>query len=311
MAADKKNALEVFENEWGSIIKALEKYDQESLYNQLKISARNLSMIEKKYNYDDLPKVAVIGEIFVRNDEFSRVDLMNKLYERKIIPKVAPITEYVHYSNYMIEKGFTTETHSLKEKLKFKIRKFVQLSIEKKIRNILAGSGFCDDEITDIDEIIKRSEKLIDPVLAGEAILTVGTALFEIIHNVSGVISIGPFGCMPSRVAEAILNIEMNVEGKESAEKKRVHVNEEINELPYLAIETDGNLFPQIIQSKIEIFMLQTERLHKELSESGVKEKHLQVIKFKERFENTIKGYYQELPETLFDSEDAIITENE
>jgi hypothetical protein len=33
--------------------------------------------------------------------------------------------------------------------------------------------------------------------------------------------------------------------------------------LPYLHIETDGNPFPQITQSKIEIFMLQASKLNK------------------------------------------------
>jgi predicted nucleotide-binding protein (sugar kinase/HSP70/actin superfamily) len=311
MAADRKKALQVFENEWQRVIEALEKCDQNDLYEQLKQSADRLSNIEKKYSYKELPKVAVIGEIFVRNDEFSRVDLMENLYERKLIPKVSPITEYVHYSNYLIEKGFTTESYSLKEKLKFKLRKIVQLSIEKKIRTILAGSEFCDDEVTDVDEIIKHAEKLIGPELAGEAILTVGTALYEIISNVSGVISIGPFGCMPSRVSESILNIEMNVEGKERAEKKRAGIPGDINDLPYLAIETDGNLFPQIIQSKIEIFMLQAERLHKELSGSDEGEKLIQIIKFKERFENTLKGYYEELPETFFSDDNEVVAENE
>ena len=43
-------------------------------------------------------------------------------------------------------------------------------------------------------------------MLTGEAILTVGAALHEILHPVCGIISIGPFGCMPSRVAESILS---------------------------------------------------------------------------------------------------------
>ena len=163
-----------------------------------------------------------------------------------------------------------------------------------------------------MDGLIKRSEHLISPKLAGEAILTVGSAFHEILHNVSGVISIGPFGCMPSRVAESILNIEMNVAGKEAAEKRKIKVlDNHSQDFPYLAIETDGNLFPQIIQSKIEIFMLQAERLHEQLSKSGMKEKLEQLFKFKRILEGTIKGYYQKLPDTLVDDDDEIITETE
>jgi len=79
---------------------------------------------------------------------------------------------------------------------------------------------------------------------------------------------------MPSRVAESILNIEMNVAGKEAAENRKVSVpDKHSKDFPYLAIETDGNLFPQIIQSKIEIFMLQAGRLHKQLSKADVRKK--------------------------------------
>jgi hypothetical protein len=79
---------------------------------------------------------------------------------------------------------------------------------------------------------------------------------------------------MPSRVAESILNVEMNIEGKASALKKqKSFYNENIDNLPFLAIETDGNIFPQIIQSKIEIFILQAERLHRLIKKEGIKGK--------------------------------------
>jgi len=202
IAKNKEKALELLEEEWTHILSVLENKSDNEFYEQLENTADKLSKIERKCNYDETPKVAIIGEIFVRHDEFSRGNLLNNLYEKNIIPKIAPITEYVHYSSYLIEKGFTTKTFSLKERFKFNIKKYIQLNIEKKIRRILAKSGFCDNEITNIDDIIDRAKHLINPELAGEAILTVGSALYEILDNVSGVISIGPFGCMPSRMAE-------------------------------------------------------------------------------------------------------------
>jgi uncharacterized protein (UPF0335 family) len=32
--------------------------------------------------------------------------------------------------------------------------------------------------------------------------------------------------------------------------------------LPFLSIESDGNIFPQIIEARLETFCLQVERLH-------------------------------------------------
>jgi hypothetical protein len=35
--------------------------------------------------------------------------------------------------------------------------------------------------------------------------------------------------------------------------------------LPFLAIETDGNAFPQIIEARLEAFSLQAKRLHEKM----------------------------------------------
>ena len=61
---------------------------------------------------------------------------------------------------------------------------------------------------------------------------------------------------------------EMNVEGKMNAGKKSrklLKLSDKIHDLPFLAIESDGNRFPQIITAKLEAFLLQAGRLHDEL----------------------------------------------
>jgi len=271
IAVNKAEALDILGEEWKRILEILEKEDTVEVYKQLKVLAERLSYQEKKISYEDAIKVALIGEIYVRHDEFSRMDLIERLAEKDIVVKVAPIGEYIYYSNYLALRIDGHRKPKLKELAKLKIKNKFQENIEKKIKNILARSGFCDGEMVHLNQITKKVEHLISPKLAGEAILTVGSGLREILDHVSGVISIGPFGCMPSRVAESILNSELNIEGKAAAEKmKRKNYNADIENLPFLAIETDGNIFPQIIQSKIEIFILQTQRLHKIISKSNL-----------------------------------------
>jgi hypothetical protein len=77
-------------------------------------------------------------------------------------------------------------------------------------------------------------------------------------------ISIGPFGCMPSRVAESILKKEMNVTGKSKIKgwEKKAYKYADIGEFPFLAVETDGSPFPQLIEANLEAFVLQAGRLH-------------------------------------------------
>ena len=99
----------------------------------------------------------------------------------------------------------------------------------------------------------------------GEAILTVGASLTEVLEEYCGVIAIGPFGCMPNRIAEAILSREMNREGKKALKgnsEKALRLLERFDHLPFLAVESDGSPFPQIITAKLETFCLQARRVH-------------------------------------------------
>jgi predicted nucleotide-binding protein (sugar kinase/HSP70/actin superfamily) len=107
-------------------------------------------------------------------------------------------------------------------------------------------------------------------LVGGDAVLTVGAALAEIIDEVSGVIAIGPFGCLPSRIAEAILTHTLNDEKCNVTDDVRMagKVMAEHPSLPFLAIESDGNVFPQVIQARLEAFCLQVARVHRTIREA-------------------------------------------
>ena len=117
----------------------------------------------------------------------------------------------------------------------------------------------------DIKSVIRNASPYISPNLAGEAILTIGSSLKEVASCACGVIAIGPFGCMPNRLSESILNDTMNSKNKLAAnpDNNRLQsVLTDIEDLPFLAIESDGSPFPQLINAKLESFCLRAERLH-------------------------------------------------
>ena len=120
----------------------------------------------------------------------------------------------------------------------------------------------------DIDKIINCAEDLVSPKLTGETVLTVGSAINEIVDRVSGVISIGPFGCMPNRIAESIISQRINeIKPQVAVDRKYVEqVMENHSSLPFLSIETDGgNLFTPVIEARLDAFCLQVERLYKQM----------------------------------------------
>jgi predicted nucleotide-binding protein (sugar kinase/HSP70/actin superfamily) len=91
-------------------------------------------------------------------------------------------------------------------------------------------------------------------------------AITSIIEEVDGVIALGPFGCMPSRIAEAVASTSISGARLETAENRPLveRVLKEYPSLPFLAIETDGNRMTQSVEAKIEAFCLQVQRVHEE-----------------------------------------------
>jgi hypothetical protein len=121
-----------------------------------------------------------------------------------------------------------------------------------------------------VAKTIRHALHIMNVNLRGETILTIGLGLREIISESCGVISIGPFGCMPSRIAESMLKKEMTVAGQ-----KRIHgsivppgVAQALDTLPFYALETDGSTFPLQVEANLEAFIVQARRLHTLLQHS-------------------------------------------
>ena len=95
----------------------------------------------------------------------------------------------------------------------------------------------------------------------------------EIVSLSCGVIAIGPFGCMPNRLSEAILVEAMKREDKLAGAPRDQRLRatlSDVNDLPFLAIESDGSAFPQQIHAKLEAFCLRAARLHRRMLNRGV-----------------------------------------
>lgn len=263
LAVKSADALEILYKEWSKILLVLENENRKGIFRQLRESAQELALIELKMPVEEAKVISLIGEIYVRREQFSRGELVKTLVERGFVVRTAPISEYVYYSNYLIKNGIV-ESNDLKGRLQITIKDKYQRYIEKKIKNIFSITGLYKPDMVDIEKTMDYAGGLLSDKLVGETILTTGLALREILDEACGVISIGPFNCMPSRLSEALLNKEMTLEGKyRNGNFKRNGYPEEISSLPFLYIETDGNPFPQITQSRLEIFMLQADKLHK------------------------------------------------
>jgi len=268
-AVSQLTAMKIFEKEWKNAIHALEKSPGlRNMSKALEECADRLSKIPVKRELADTPTILLAGEIFVRHDNISRQNLLEELAKQGFAVKVSTMLEWVYYTDWCFQRGLSSDQATTKERLSILFRNAIMKRYEKVFRKSLLKSNLCWNKLEDVDHIMKNTTHLINPELTGEAILTVGAALSEVVNHYCGVIAIGPFGCMHNRLAEAILSREMTMEGKMYVEKKSrklLLLSNKIQDLPFLAIESDGSRFPQIISAQLEAFLLQAGRLHEEL----------------------------------------------
>jgi predicted CoA-substrate-specific enzyme activase len=273
-AVNVESAVQIFDNEWRSIINAYGEKDFSVLENQLVRTAERIREIPLRQPPETVPSISLVGEIFVRRDGLSRQYLTERLAKKGFAVICSPIAEWVLYADYLVDKGLSDYDMSMREKLLFLLKKLYMSRYMKRIKSILATSGLIHSTPLNIRTVINNASPHISINLPGEAILTVGSSLTEIASHTCGVIAIGPFGCMPNRLSEALLNDAMTREGKLETDRNNHHLRSlltDIDDMPFLAIESDGSPFPQVITAKLESFCLRAERLHHKMLETKTK----------------------------------------
>ncbi len=265
-AKDSETALALFWRKYDDVLTAARTGQFETLAQCLKETADTLRQVPLKRPVEQVPVISLMGEIFVRRDGLSRRYLTEQLAAKGFATVCAPVAEWIHYTDYLLNNGLSHQSApGWRKKIGARIKQMFMYNDERRLRRILSASGLIRTETAPVTEVIETAKPYISPQLGGEAILTVGSALKEVATLACGVIAIGPFGCMPNRLAEAILNEAMRREHKLASDPHNPHLRSvltEVEDLPFLAIESDGSPFPQLIHAKLEAFCLRAERLH-------------------------------------------------
>jgi predicted CoA-substrate-specific enzyme activase len=268
-AEDRQAGLALLEREYQGLLKVMDR-GWPTVAARLSKSARSLAGLRLKRPYHEIPKISLVGEIYVRHDPISLQKLIERLADCGFIVRTAPNGEWIKYIDWLINNRIEGERDT-----GFRVRQAVKGYLDRRIRQRLRPSGlFFVDGDAGVEPVIEAGRRFISPHFTCEAILTVGAALHEILHPACGVISIGPFGCMPSRVAEAVLNQKFTSSVKREIVRSNgagslSHILNEERKLPFMAIETDGNLFPQLIEARLEAFCLQARRINEMMVTAG------------------------------------------
>jgi predicted CoA-substrate-specific enzyme activase len=149
------------------------------------------------------PLIGIIGEIFVRSNQFSNENLVRKIEALGGKVWLAPVEEWVYYINQMgLRKALLKRDKSAI--INFLLKRFFQKRIEHKY-----GRFFRDFLKTlhepETKEILRKASPYVHSSFEGETILSVGKCIDLIERGASGIVNAMPFGCMPGTIVTAIL----------------------------------------------------------------------------------------------------------
>ena len=250
LAEDPKTAMAEFMDIWAGVVQMLRE-DITELYPHLEqVALPRLAAIPTKGKADDLAKVIVVGEIYVRRDDHSVSELIDNLVENGIYPKVTGITEWINYCDYSQEKiaakGMADVPWYKKPAAPqfgrwagMKAEQLFMRAIEERVAGLLAPSGLTVSFPHDMREIFEDVDKFTSMDFETEATVSSLTASKAIEQGYDGIIAIAPFACLPGRLIKAMLEPYSRQRG-----------------IPMLTVEADGLRFPPNVISRLEIFML-------------------------------------------------------
>ena len=160
--------MDVYDELYHKMLDEISK-DMKNLFPFLKIMAREFAKIPLKKTIDEVPRVLVVGEIYVRRDDFAVDELIRHCAHKEIIAKVSGIAEWIHYTDFVRDydmakrykllpwwkKPFSRELRKL---IFFKIEEAWKHGVEKKALKALSEANLIPPHPHDMDKIMTTQE---------------------------------------------------------------------------------------------------------------------------------------------------------
>jgi len=253
-AADPAEAMKIYDQVWQKMISIAEQ-DLTKVLPVLKDIADTISRIPLARKMEDCPKVLIVGEIYVRRDDFAVDELIQQFSRHGIVGKVSNVAEWFYYCDfvrhYELKKKLKLApwyrrlfTKEFRDIIDWRIEHIYKKHVEKNVRETLNSTGLVPHTPHDMNKIMKNAEKhFASHELHSEICISSGVAATAMMDGYSGIVNISPFACLIGRVIEGLYT-------PWARERK----------YPTISIEIDGNLLPPNVLSKLEIFMLNVKR---------------------------------------------------
>jgi predicted CoA-substrate-specific enzyme activase len=157
------------------------------------------------------PIIGLVGEIYVRSNDFSNNNLVRQIEDLGGEVWMAPIYEWFLYRNVRRQMR-----SNLKRDYKLMAKNFIKDFFMKRDEHSLSHpfEGFIlNVKEPSSREVLALASPYLHQSFEGEAILTVGKAIDFAKKGLSGVVSAMPFTCMPGTISHAIMKLVQKNEG--------------------------------------------------------------------------------------------------
>jgi predicted CoA-substrate-specific enzyme activase len=189
------------------------------------------------------PVIAVVGEIFMRDNPFCSGHLIERLEALGAETLISPFGEWLHYSSYRYWRDSVWKG-DLKGLFKSKVQQVYQHYVAKQLTGKV-GQYLTARKDLEIDEILNLCSPYIHKDYDGDPPIALGSAAGLVEMNISGVANILPFTCMPGTIICAVSN-----------DFKKDHHN-----IPWLNYAYDGQE-DSSIETRLQAFMHQAKEFN-------------------------------------------------
>jgi predicted CoA-substrate-specific enzyme activase len=148
------------------------------------------------------PVVAIIGEIFMRDNAGCNGNIANRLEDLGVEVVIGPFSEWIYYSTYRFTRDSRWK-NDIKGIIKSKIQGFGQDVIAS---SLLKGIKEFTDHEKDVSlhDMLKLCNTYVNKFYDGDPPIAMGTSVALYDRGVSGLAAILPFTCMPGTLVASV-----------------------------------------------------------------------------------------------------------
>lgn len=187
------------------------------------------------------PVVAVIGEIFMRDNTFCNGNLVGRLEALGLETLISPFSEWISYSTYRYSRD-SIRKRDLKAFLRSKIQGAAQ---DYYMHGLLKNIRLKTDHEKDVplSDMLNLCNPYVNKDYDGDPPIAMGTAMYLANTGISGVAAILPFTCMPGTLVASV-----------SDSFRKDH-----NNMPWINIAYDGQDSVSI-ETRLQAFAFQVKQ---------------------------------------------------